>query len=190
MPQSAMTVSGAVSESQLSSALFNLQDLLNVLKGFNVGVEWNFPGDKAKLQAFVRAGADWVCSIAKAPMNFDDLLINKIADVLILYLDSAQTIKIENQNNHLVVGAAMLMSEDLPESSFTDSKMSSFVSGFSSAEMSGAVREKLMANPKALKAISKLTRENQVKLFAREDLLDLIIKFGPIILRVVMMFLL
>jgi len=188
MPQTAMTVSGAISESQLSSALFNLQDLLNVLKGLNVGIEWNFPGDKAKLQAFIRAGADWVCSIAKAPMNFDDLLINKLTDVLILYLDSAQTIKVENQ--HLVVGAAMPVSEDLPESSFTDSKMSSFVAGFSSAEMSGAVRDKLMANPKALKAISKLTRENQVKLFAREDLLDLIIKFGPIILRVVMMFLL
>lgn len=169
----------ALTEEQVSGAFVNLKDILNLFKS---GVAWKFPGDKAKMVVFIRAGADWLKTVADAPFNVDDIVIDKIADIVLLYLDSQQT-------NPPVPGLLVGAEGDLPESMYDLPKMQSFVVGFSDAEMPTEARQKLLANPKALKAISRLSRENQVKLFARGDLLDLIIKYGPIILRIIMLFL-
>lgn len=172
-----LVVSGALTEAQVSAALFNLKDLLGLLKA---GVTWKFPGDKAKMVVAIKAGADWLKTVADATFNVDDIVIDKLADILIMYLDSQQN----SPAPGILVGAA----GDLPEDQYDVSMMQSFVVGFSDAEMPTEIRQKLLANPKVLKSISRLSRENQIKLFSHSDLLDLVIKYGPLILRIILMF--
>ena len=185
MSASNLVVSGAITEEQLTqlSGAFSLDfNMIKALFG-GINVKWNFPGDKPKLVAFIKAGSEWLQTVAEAPLNFDDLIISKLADILAMYFNSMKAV---DNNGNLIVGSTT----DIAESAHDVSMMSGFISGFSAAELPDPVRQKLMANPRALKAIKKLSREDQIKLFNSSDLLDMVIKYGPIILRIVMMFLL
>jgi hypothetical protein len=52
-----------------------------------------------------------------------------------------------------------------------------------------ANRKKLIKNPKALAALRRLSKENQIKVLQSSTLLDILIKWGPLALKIIMLLL-
>lgn len=153
------------------------ESLLAMLKAmFKNGSVLSWPGDKAKLKVALTSTADWAKSLAKLPMDVDDLLIDQVADLIYKFIDSGKLTPVA-PSGPLVVGATI----------YTKADANSFLSGFKPDQVSAAAREKVLANPKVLESLKKLSKEHQLTVLNSADLLDLLIKWGPVVLKIVMM---
>jgi hypothetical protein len=142
------------------------------------GAQFNFPGDKAKLKAFVTAGAEWAKTLTTITANLDDFAIDKLCDIILGIIDSYK-----KDNN--VVPPGGLVVGDSPVG-LTTADAQSFMSSFSANDIPAVSREKVLSNPKVLASLRKMSREQQIKVLNSQDLLDMLIKWGPVILKIVM----
>lgn len=155
------------------------EGLLALLKSiFKNGSAINWPGDKAKLKAALTAASDWAKTIAKLPGDVDDFLLDQVADLIYRFIDSGQ-LKPVGPSGPLVVGAV----------NYTKADATNFLAGFQGVTISEEAREKILANPKVLESLKKLSHKHQLEVMANSNLLDLLIKWGPVVLQIVMMFL-
>lgn len=154
--------------------------LLSMLTSILGDVKISFPGDKEKLKAFIKAGGEWAKSITTVRWDLDDLGINKLIELIESFVDSYKEAPAA-PSGPMVVGAAST------EVVYTTADVTSFMSGFSGAIIPEETKQKMLANPKILNYLKKLSRENQIKVMNRQDLMDLLIKWGPVILRIVLM---
>lgn len=153
------------------------EGLLSMLKAiFKNGTTLTWPGDKVKLKAALTAGGDWAKTLAKLPGDVDDFLIDQAVDLIYRFIDSGQ-LKPVGPSGPLVVGAV----------NFTQADAVSFLNNFSLGQVSAEARAKILAHPKVLESLKKLDHAHQVAVLADSNLLDLLIKWGPVILKIVMM---
>lgn len=152
--------------------------LTGIVKSIVGGITVSWPGDPAKLKAAILAVGEWAKTIVKVKFDLDDAGIDKLIELIDAFIDSHKAAPAV-PSGPLVVGSAM-------QESFTSADVSTFLADFATANIPEETKQKLMAHPEALKGLKKMSRENQIKVMNRQDLLDLLIKWGPVILNILM----
>lgn len=153
-----------------------LLDLVKNIFKNQAAITW--PGDKVALRAFVIAGATWAKSLVKLPADIDDMLIDQLADMVYRFIDSASLVPAPAApSGPMIVGATI----------YTKADAVSFLSSFPAGSISAAARQKIEENPKVLESLKRLSPEHQQAVMQDTGLLDLLIKWGPVILQIVMM---
>lgn len=142
-------------------------------------VTFNFLGDRAKLKAFIIAGGEWAKTIATLPGDLDDYAVDKIIDLIEVYVDSYKE-QAQTPAGPVIVGAVS------DAQNYSVMEATSYMSGFSAAEVPEISRQKVLANPKVLRELKGLSRKNQIKVLNSQNLLDMLIEYGPFVLKIVL----
>ena len=152
-----------------------LFDIASILKGLLGDTKLNWPGDRPKLKTAIKAVGEWAKTIVEMRWDLDDVGIDKLVELLDTFIDSSKAA----DHQPLIVGAA--------EEDYTVAQATEFLTEFGTL-VPEETRQKVMAHPEVLKSLKRLGRDQQIKVLNRQDLLDLLIKWGPIILRIVLLF--
>ena len=147
-----------------------------MLMGVVGDVKIDFPGDKTKLKALIVAAGEWIKTVTTVKWDLDDMGYDRVVELLEVFVDSY---KKTAPVGPMIVGASPVV--------YTAADVQSFFASFpAGTNIPVETRQKMMAYPKVLTAIKKLTPANQITVMNRQDLMDLLIKWGPMILNIVL----
>jgi hypothetical protein len=150
--------------------------LLNMLMSVVGDVKIDFPGDRAKLKALLVAAGEWIKTVTTMKWDLDDIGYDRVVELLEAFVDSY---KQAPPAGPVLIGAAPVV--------YTAADVKSFFASFpAGTNIPVETRQKMLAHPKVLAAIKKLSPENQITVMNRQDLMDLLIKWGPTILNIVL----
>lgn len=125
----------------------------------------------------------------KLPGNIDDTGWLFLADAVSDMLENAiRTDPTDDDGGVVLFGAATPNAIGAEEQEYDKASVGVYLEALGTS-IPEANRKKLEKNPHVIASLKRLSRENQIRVLNSSTLLDLLIRWGPLVLKIIMLFL-
>lgn len=149
----------------------SLADFLQGILGKGIKLDYQKFLSHPQTKAAILSVAGALKESTTAPFDLDDTVIDFISSTLISMLDKAV---VQAPPAHIVVGATKVYTKEMAEQ---------WVYG---KNLPADCVQKILANPKVLEGLNRLPHDKAMQVAGDSKLLDMLIKYGPIILNLLM----